>query len=297
MFDPRIRSLAPFEPHDFAIMANALPAGAMTEAMYDNVIRRYRRLENYAIDRLVYTVDGLAVTGAFAHPTPMENGKHPILLFNRGGSGDYGMLVLGVMLRYMGSYAERGYLVFASNYRGNDGGEGREEFGGADVQDVLTLLEIAKQHPAWDGRNIFMLGGSRGGMMTFRALAEGAALNAAATFGAVTDAFALAQARPDMEQKIYKRHMPGYAEHREAALAARSATHWPEKLTQVPLLLMHGDADETVPHQQMEMLAHALAPLHTDYKTVTYPGGNHSLSTHANAMVQEVLDWFGSHTR
>lgn len=297
MDDSRLISYTPFVPHAFAAVERALPTGALTEAMYANTVTRYERVNSYALDRLVYCVDGLAVTGVLARPSAWREEGHPILLFNRGGSGDYGMLVLPVIQRYMGSFAEQGYLVFASNYRGNDGGEGQEEFGGADVNDVLTLLDIARHHPHWDGKNIFMLGGSRGGMMTYLAIQQGAKLNAAATFGAVSDALALADARPDMEQKVYARRIPGYAQDREAALTLRSARCWPQALVSVPLLLMHGDADETVPASQMQALDEALAPLHPHYKTVLYPGGNHSLSTHAKAMLEEVTAWFERFTR
>ena len=45
----------------------------------------------------------------------------------------------------MVNMARWGYVVVASQYRGNDGGEGREEFGGADVNDVLNLLPVLEQ--------------------------------------------------------------------------------------------------------------------------------------------------------
>lgn len=294
MFDERILHLAPFEPHPFAQVARALPAGAMDEAIYDNVKKRYGRLSNQVIERIEYQVDGLRVTGAVARPATITTGKHPLMLFNRGGSGDYGMLVLPVILRYMLPFAEQEYIVLASNYRGNDGGDGTEEFGGSDVQDILTLIDIGKHHPGWDGKTIVMLGGSRGGMMTYLTIKQGAPLNAAATFGAVSDLESLAQARPEMEKNIYaKRFTSG--EERTEAIAQRSATHWPQALASTPLLIMHGDADPTVPVEQSTLLAEKLHGLHPDFKLVLYPGGNHSLSTHAKEMITETLEWFAAH--
>jgi hypothetical protein len=35
-------------------------------------------------------------------------------------------------------------VVVASQYRGNGGGEGHEEFGGAEVHDILNLIPLAK---------------------------------------------------------------------------------------------------------------------------------------------------------
>src|SRR5207247_311744 len=69
--------------------------------------------------------------------------------------------------------ASHGFVILASQYRGNDGGEGREEFGGADVNDVINLLSIAASLPDADPKNVFLYGLSRGGMMTFLALQRG----------------------------------------------------------------------------------------------------------------------------
>ena len=41
-------------------------------------------------------------------------------------------------------------MVVASQYRGNAGGEGKEEFGGKDVNDVLNLLPLLESLPKAD---------------------------------------------------------------------------------------------------------------------------------------------------
>lgn len=296
MFDPRITRLERFEPHTLDAVIHALPKGSMDEAIYENVKKRYARLEDAAIDRLEYWVDGLNVTGAFIRPAEITPGQHPILIFNRGGSSDYGMLVLPVMLRYCVPFAQSGYLTFASNYRGNDGGEGAEQFGGDDVRDLLELIDIARQHPGWDGKNIFMLGGSRGGMMTYNAIRQGAELNAAATFGGISDLSASNSNWPELVERFYAR-LPEPKPSMEAMIEERSAICWPQKLTGTPLLLMHGDADNVVEMTHSTRLATALEPLHADIKLVIYEGGNHSLSTHSAAMLEETKNWFERFTR
>ncbi len=52
------------------------------------------------------------------------------------------------------------------------GGEGREEFGGADVDDVLNLIPLLGSFPQADTSRIGMYGRSRGGMMTYIALTK-----------------------------------------------------------------------------------------------------------------------------
>jgi dipeptidyl aminopeptidase/acylaminoacyl peptidase len=58
----------------------------------------------------------------------------------------------------------------ASNYSGSLFSEGKYEFGGADVNDVLRLIDIAKSIPNADPKRIVMMGWSRGGQMTYQAL-------------------------------------------------------------------------------------------------------------------------------
>ena len=44
------------------------------------------------------------------------------------------------IIRFLGEVASWGYVVVGSQYRGNAGGEGKEEFGGSDVNDILNLI-------------------------------------------------------------------------------------------------------------------------------------------------------------
>ncbi|PZP84862.1 MAG: hypothetical protein DI582_07650 [Azospirillum brasilense] len=298
LFDPRIAMLEPFVPHDLATMLErrALPEGTYDEAIHANVTKRYARLEDVAIERITYASDGFDVTGTLTRPATIQHASHPLLIFNRGGSDDYGMLTLPGLLRYHLPFAQAGYLVFASNYRGNDGGTGREEFGGADVADVRTLLDIGKHHPGWDGRNVFMFGGSRGGMMTYLCIKAGEQLNAAATFAAVSDLFDDAEKWEKLVERMRAR-LGADAPALDDVRRARSAIRWPEALVHTPLLIMHGDADTVVNVAQTHALEAALAPMHPALKSIYYPGGNHSLSTHSAAMIGETLDWFAQYRR
>lgn len=60
-----------------------------------------------------------------------------------------------------------GYVVVVSQYWGNDGGEGVEQFGGDDVNDVLNFLLLFEQILVVDIFWIGLEGGSRGGMMVY----------------------------------------------------------------------------------------------------------------------------------
>ena len=80
--------------------------------------------------KLTYGSQGLRVKGYWV--APCADGPLPGLVYCRGGIRSVGM----VRLPRIVSLARRGYAVFAPFYRGNDGGEGRDEFGGDDRHDA-----------------------------------------------------------------------------------------------------------------------------------------------------------------
>ena len=287
---PRIVSSEPFVPHTLQhlIDVRAFPS-PLPETVYNKMLADYEALSDVSVSRIVYSSDGLKVTGLMVLPAEMQNGHQPILIYNRGGSREYGKLTVLSALRSMVPFAKQGYIVFASNYRGNDDGEGQEEFGGADVNDVLNLLTIARATPMWDSKNAFMIGHSRGGMMTARAIRSGAVLNAAVCIAGVADAHTLAQ-EPRMVERILTPLVPGYTEDPDAALSARSALDWPEDI-KVPLLLLHGDADKDVSVQASIRLHAALQKAGKVSELEIYEGGSHSLVRHWDAVLARCLEW------
>ncbi len=58
--------------------------------------------------------------------------KWPVLVYCRGGIGRVGQ----VKTEWLERFSQSGFIVFAPVYRGTQGGEGRDEFGGADLEDV-----------------------------------------------------------------------------------------------------------------------------------------------------------------
>ncbi len=271
--------------------------GEMNAAWYDKYTERLAAIDDVVVSSIEYDSDDLRITGLEALPLLEAGEKIPLIIYNRGGSGDFGGLSAAQILNLMVPMVQQLRAgVLASNYRGNMGSEGREEFGGADVHDVLNLIDVGKQQAWWDGKNIFMLGWSRGGMMTYRAIAEGAKLNAAAVGAGVADAMGIAKERPDMLQHVMQKFIPGFSGHADAELRKRSALQWPEKLT-VPLLLLHGDADTKVDVSHARRMHEALAAQGTAVRYVEYPKGSHGLVKENEAVMREVAAWFTAHRK
>ena len=100
----------------------------------------------------------------------MENkGKYPCIVFNRGGNRDFSANTPESVSYYADS---SNYIVVASQYRGTSGSTGQDEYGGEDVNDVIHLLDICEGLSIIDMDELYMMGMSRGGIMTYRAISQ-----------------------------------------------------------------------------------------------------------------------------
>ncbi len=242
--------------------------------------------------RITYLSDGLRVVGYLLKPRAGSS-PLPVLIYNRGGNRDFGMISQPQLDYSLAYLASAGYLVVASQYRGVDGGEGREEFGGADVHDILNLMPLARSLPYADPQRVVMLGDSRGGMMTYLAIKSGAPLKAAVVIGAPSDLEESYRERSAFG-KVLEELIGGGPAERTSAYRERSAYYWPEKLT-VPLLMLHGERDWRVPCSHSEKLAARLKELGMPHELVVFPGADHGLYRARDERNRLILEWFEKH--
>lgn len=291
MFDPRLVSVNDFIPHSYQSLVDEgaiLPI--MTPERYEKAMDKYHNLTDMMVKRIVYRSGDLNITGLMAEPAH-ATASCPLLIFNRGGNGNFGKLTVSTCVKYMSPFARKGYIVFASNYNGNDGGDGTDQFGGQDIDSVISLISLAKHHPQWDGRNIFLFGGSRGGLMTHLLLKKGIPFNAAVTMAAPTDLLKQCHERPDMAA-VFAKRIPDHEAHDCQAYKDRSAVFWPDKLKDTPLLILHGDQDVRVDISHTTELDRLLTEHKANHKTVIYKGDDHFLSDNWPDALAEIFAWF-----
>jgi dipeptidyl aminopeptidase/acylaminoacyl peptidase len=240
--------------------------------------------------RVAYSSGGLRVTGFVYRPARIARGARlPAIVYNRGGNRDYGAIDAWDKVIFH-RLAESGFVVLASQYRGADGGEGSDEFGGSDVGDVLSLFPLARGLGYVDMDNVFMLGFSRGGMMTYLAIRDGARVRAAAVVGGLSDLPGLAAYRPPM-LRMWTRLWAPSGGAAETLMEERSAIRWPERLDK-PLLLLHGGGDRRVPLDQSLRLAAALRAAGGTVELCVFPDDGHELARHGVERDARVVGWF-----
>jgi len=271
------------------------------------------------LERIVYASDGLEVEAYLARPAVIE-APLPCVLRLRGGNRDFGAWTDERAGKRLVPLAARGYIVVATQYRGNGkhgrlkypgdsicpgcgealGGVGREEFGGADVNDILALIPLLENLPGADARRIGLFGWSRGGMMTYLALKASDRFAAAVVGAGVADAVAGFAQRPDMATHVYAELIPGWDDvtRRQAALEACSAVLWADRLpAETPILLLHGTGDWRVdPTQALDMAA-ALLAARRPFRLVMLEGGDHGLTDYDDEVQRQVYNWLDRYVR
>ncbi len=235
----------------------------------------------YVLEKVRYRSAGLAVIAYFYHPKKSEVTKRPVIVFNRGSyvRTDIAPELIPTFHRL----AIAGFAVVAPMYCGSGGGEGRDEMGGADLNDLMNILPVLRQLDSLDTRNVFLYGESRG------AIRDGFAARAAATVGAFTDLSELTSSGPGATTA--KTIWPGFEERRNEIISRRSAIRWPERLG-LPLLLMHGSEDRDVSPAQTLLLAAQLAKTNREFGVIVFAGGNHTLQQHEVERDRQVVEFF-----
>lgn len=252
----------------------------------------YERLTNrsdFECLRIKYISDGLKVVGFIYKPKQLYGKKYPAIIYNRGGVGETSKIGIETILNFQ-NLASEGFIILATQYRGNDGGEGKDEFGGADVNDIVNLVPLARSLGYVDMNNLFMWGFSRGGMMTFLAIKNGMPIKAAATVGATLDFTSPGPLPPQAVQRL-KNLWPEYESRAEEHRTNRSAMKWPERIN-VPILILHGGADRNVSASEVLAFAQRLQELGKVYELMIYAGDDHGLSLNRADAEGRIVRWF-----
>jgi dipeptidyl aminopeptidase/acylaminoacyl peptidase len=272
---------------------------AIQPPAYDSIpkIKSYASLSEYdaavhdgrfRLSRVSYMSDGIKVYAYVYGPVDTRKVKLPVVVFNRGSyvwkefAGEY--------LTVFHRLASNGFLVIAPMYRGSGGAEGKDEMGGADVDDLLNTTGVIAQLPGADPGRVFMYGESRGAMMTYESIRDHYPMLAAAVYGGLTDLRSLADPGGKFAAAATM-IWPDYAERREAIATRRSAVDWPDRFD-TPVLIMHGSEDRDVPAAQALALATRLQQLGKTYQLLIRSGSNHRLSDWQAERDAQAIEWF-----
>jgi len=239
-----------------------------------------------------YLSDGFNIQGYLIQP--IGNKKYPLVIYCRGGNRSYGEITHNDLV-FLNGLASNGYVVIASNYRGSSKSEGNDEFGGKDVNDIINLYKLKNQFIKTDTNNVFLLGGSRGGLMVYQSLKKlhhDKNIRAAVVMAAPSDLILLMKNRPEMETLVYEQLIPDYKNNKILALKTRSVINWADSLPSVPILLIHGDSDKKVNVEHSIQLSEKLKEHNIPHKLIVLKGAGHGLKSYRDSVITERENWF-----
>ncbi|WP_299382995.1 prolyl oligopeptidase family serine peptidase [uncultured Lacinutrix sp.] len=246
--------------------------------------------------RINYKSDGLNIKGFIAKPAQHNtNTKLPAIIFCRGGNKDFGTITEN-SYKYFNFLASQGYVVLASQLRGNKFSEGIDEFGGKDVNDILKLISIAKELNFVEAKNIHILGYSRGGMNAYQVSKLTDNINSIAVVGAPTNLFKGAKFRNEMYHKVMKPLIGDSIQFREEYIK-RSSVFWHDKINE-PILILHGSNDSRVVVDEAQQIIDSLIVSNKqDFKFEIFECGNHGLSNYNQERNDLIFNWFKTHNK
>ncbi len=238
-----------------------------------------------------YLSDGNEVAGYMSY---LQQGTHPTLVFLRGGN-DF----LGIMRPNNRFSLLKNYNVIGTLYRGNIYG-GEDELGGKDILDVENLMKFIPTLEKLTHTTIqtphVMMGGSRGAMEMFLALAKSeyvkSRITHAISISGMTDANLNREQRAEMKYLYWRKFRNSHEASIDQWISARNPVeHAGELSKSLKVLMIYGLEDKLVSLEMQEHLKQALEHAGITATLVTVPGADHGFINHFSA-IQDNLNWF-----
>jgi acylaminoacyl-peptidase len=243
--------------------------------------------------------DGRKIQGWMVEPPGFDPAKkYPLILEIHGGPfSDYGdRFSAEVQL-----FAAAGYVVLYTNPRGSS--SYGEEFGnlihhsypGQDYDDLMSGVDAAIARGYVDEDNLFVTGGSGGGVLTAWIVGKTDRFRAAVSAKPVINwySWVLNADLPTM----YKYWFPGFPWDETEHYMKRSPISLAGNVT-TPTMVLTGEADHRTPISESEQFYMALKLRKVDTALVRVPDASHGIANRPSnlmAKVAYILKWFESH--
>ena len=243
----------------------------------------------------------LPIEGWVQYPPDFSANKtYPLALEIHGGpNGDYGPY-FSITHQL---YAAAGYIVLFANPRGSIGYGERfangidPAYGGSypgdDHADLMSGVDAMLTRPYVDGRNLFIGGGSGGGLLTTNAIGRTDRFRAAAALRPVTD-WTVQALTSDIQALTLSNWVPGNPWDNHEVYWKRSTLSLVGNV-KTPTLLIDGDADWRTPIAQTEAYYQALKFRGIDAMMIRLPEAGHTMGRPSQWLATNlaVIDWYG----
>lgn len=245
------------------------------------------------------SLDRRKVQGWIVKPPEFDpSRKYPLILEIHGGP------VLNYGPRFAADiqlYAAAGYVVFYANPRGSD--SYGEEFGnlihhnypGDDYYDLVSGVDAVVAKGYVDPENLFITGGSGGGILTSWTIGRTDRFRAAAVQKPIIN-WSSATLTSD-SRDFFKYWFSGYPWEDPGDYVKRSPLSLVGNV-KTPTMVINGEEDYRTPISEAEQYYGALKLLKIDTVLVRIPGASHDIANRPSQLITKVsyiLSWFENH--
>ena len=288
---------SPYHPSDIAINDDK-STNRLTNLNFDLLNKK----DLGKVEEVWYksSVDGRDIQGWIAKPPKFDlNKKYPLIVENHGGPiSNYGARFSPEILLY----SSAGYVVFYPNPRGST--SYGEEFGnllyrnypGDDYNDVMDGVDKMIDLGYIDEDNLFVTGGSAGGIMTAWIIGKNNRFKASAVIKPVMNW---------ISKTLVADNYFGYAHSRYEGQPWENFNHYwsfsPISLVgnvETPTMVMVGLDDLRTPPSEAKQLYHALKLRKVETVYVEIPGASHNISNRPSQLITKIdhiLYWFNKY--
>ena len=247
------------------------------------------------VEELKYkSTDGWDIQGWLIKPAEFDpSKKYPLLLWIHGGPWSMYNVVFNWEWQ---NFAAKGYAVLYTNPRGSTG-YGQDfvngiqySYPGKDYDDLMAGVDAAIAKGFIDKDNLFVCGGSGGGVLTAWIVGHTGRFRAAVSMRPVINWHSFVGTT---DGHMWYRQFKKYPWEDPQEYAARSPLHYVANVT-TPTMVMTGEADLRTPISQSEEFYRALKILKKDTLLVRMPEEYHGWRRPSHRLLQQLylLAWF-----
>jgi dipeptidyl aminopeptidase/acylaminoacyl peptidase len=287
-----------YRPADVAVVDRGGRARSLTD-LNGNLLghRTLGRVEEMHVRS---SADGRDVEAWIVTPPDFDaQGKYPLLLEIHGGPfANYGPRFAPETQLY----AAHGYIVVYANPRGSTsyGSEFanliRNAYPGKDYDDLMSVVDAVISRGSVDTANLFVTGGSGGGVLTAWIVGHNDRFRAAVVAKPVINWYSFALTS-DLYTLFWRYWFPGLPWEQQANYMERSPITYVGNV-KTPTLLITGEDDHRTPSSEAEQFYQALKLRKIDAALLRIPGASHEINTRPSNMLAQVLNtigWFDRH--
>lgn len=287
-----------YRPADVAVLASVTSTRPETLTQLNDDVLTQRELGQ--VHEITYnsSYDDTEIHGWYITPPNYdENKKYPLLLEIHGGPHlAYGPMFAAEQQRY----AAEGYIVFYNNYRGSTsyGAEHALKLDGfysseRDFADHMSGIDTLIEKGMVDENNLYIAGGSAGGIATTYAVGLTNRFNAAAATNPVINWISKTLTADSYLGQIANQFPANpwedfehYWQRSPLSLVGNVKT---------PVMLFSGEQDRRVPMSEIEQFYQALQLQQVDTAMVRVPNASHAVTARPSNMIAKIehtLAWF-----